>query len=73
MFFFVLSQVWDKEKILSSHEELNLRPLDSTLYLWATQTPWWARSITKFVWQVSCILLGDSIVFVDRNKRDGKQ
>ena len=27
MFSFVLSQVWDKEKILSPHEELNLRPL----------------------------------------------
>ena len=29
--FFVLSQVRDKEKILSPHEELNLRPLDSVL------------------------------------------
>ena len=29
--FFVLSQAWDKEKILSPHEELNLRPLDSML------------------------------------------
>ena len=26
--FFVLSQAWDKEKILSPREELNLRPLD---------------------------------------------
>ena len=30
-FLFVLSRVWDKEKLLSPHEELNLRPLDSTL------------------------------------------
>ena len=26
--FFILSRVWDKEKILSPHEDLNLRPLD---------------------------------------------
>ena len=25
--FFVLSRAWDKEKILSPHEELNLRPV----------------------------------------------
>ena len=29
--FLVLSQTWDKEKILSSHGESNLRPLDSAL------------------------------------------
>ena len=29
--FFVLSRVWDKEKILSPHEESNLRPSDSAL------------------------------------------
>ena len=40
-FFFVLSQVWDKEKILSPHEESNLRPLDSALQCSTTepQTP----------------------------------
>ena len=27
--FFVSSLVWDKEKFLSPHEELNLRPWDS--------------------------------------------
>ena len=27
--FFILSQVWDKEKILSPHEESNLSPKDS--------------------------------------------
>ena len=26
--FFVLSRAWDKEKILSPHEESNLRPSD---------------------------------------------
>ena len=29
--FFVLSRVWDKEKILSPHEESNLRLSDSAL------------------------------------------
>ena len=28
-YFFVLSQVWDKEKILSPHEESNLRTLEN--------------------------------------------
>ena len=27
-YFFVLSRAWDKEKILSPHEESNLRPSD---------------------------------------------
>ena len=31
VFFFVLSRAWDKEKILSPHEESNLRPSDSAL------------------------------------------
>ena len=30
------------------------------LYQWATETPRWARSITKFVWHASCILLGST-------------
>ena len=30
--FFVLSWVWEKEKNLSTHEELNLRPSDSVLH-----------------------------------------
>ena len=30
--FFVLSWVWEKEKNLSAHEELNLRPSDSVLH-----------------------------------------
>ena len=35
---FVLSWVWDKEKILSPHEESNLRPSDSALQ-WSTTKP----------------------------------
>ena len=30
--FFVLSRAWDKENILSPHEESNLRPLNSMLW-----------------------------------------
>ena len=62
--FFVLSRVWDKEKILSPHEESNLRLSDSALRCsnhWATETPRWARSFTKFIWHASCILLGSAM------------
>ena len=39
-----------KKKILSPHEESNLRPSDfraPMLYRWATKIPWWARLITN--------------------------
>ena len=39
--FFVLSQVWDKEKILSA----------SMLYHWATRTLWRARLIMNFIYK----------------------
>ena len=35
--FFVLSQAWDKEKIVSPHEESNLRPSDSALWCSTTE------------------------------------
>ena len=35
--FFVSSRAWDKEKILSPHEEWNLRPSDSALRCPATE------------------------------------
>ena len=34
--FIILSLTWDKEKILSPHEELNLRPSD--FMLWCSTT-----------------------------------
>ena len=48
---------------MSSHEETNLRPSDSALRCSTTepQTLRWARSITKFIWHASCILLGSAI------------
>ena len=36
--FFILSRALDKEEILSPHEELNLRPLDSTLLCSTTES-----------------------------------
>ena len=35
--FFILSQAWDKEKILSPHEESNLKPSDSVLQCSTTE------------------------------------
>ena len=35
--FFVLSWVWDNEKILSPHEESNPRPTDSMLQYFTTE------------------------------------
>ena len=47
------------------NEESHLRPLDSALRCsnhWVTaETLRWARSITKFVWHASCILLGSAM------------
>ena len=31
------------------------------LYHWATETLWWMRSITKFIWHTSCIRLGSAM------------
>ena len=35
--FYVLSRAWDKEKVLSPHEESNLRPSDSALQCSTTE------------------------------------
>ena len=47
------------------NEESNLRPLDSAPRCsnhWVTaETLRWARSITKFIWHASCILLGSAM------------
>ena len=58
-FLFVLSRTWDKEKILSPHEESNLRPSDSGLRRfshWATETPRWARRVTRESFNVFVVL-----------------
>ena len=35
--FFILSQTWDKEKILSPHEKSNLKSSDSALRCFTTE------------------------------------
>ena len=49
-FLFVLPRAWDREKILSPHEEPNLRDSDTALRCsnhWATETPRWARGLLR--------------------------
>ena len=49
-FLFVLPRAWDREKILSPHEESNLRPSDTALRCsnhWATENPRWARGLLR--------------------------
>ena len=41
---FFVSRAWDKEKILSSYEESNLRPLRNR------DSIWWAKLIKKFLY-----------------------
>ena len=67
-----------KKKILSPHEELNLRPSDSALLC---STPSHRDSTVSEVYykvRMTCVQHTarisnvNSIMFVDRNKRDGK-
>ena len=58
---FVLSRAWDKEKILSPHEESNLRPSDFALRCSTTELTGGLHTA-----RISNV---DS---VDRSKRDGK-
>ena len=49
-FLFVLPRAWDREKILSPHEESNLRDSDTALRCsnhWATENPRWARGLLR--------------------------
>ena len=61
---FVLSRAWDKEKILSPHEESNLRPLDSALRC-STTEPHYEVHITR-VLHTARISNVDSVMFVNR-------
>ena len=54
--FFILSGGWDKEKFWVLMKNQTSHTL--MLYHWATETPWRARSITKFMSHASCMLLG---------------
>ena len=76
--FFVLSRAWDKEKILSPHEESNLRPSDlrsDALPLSHKDTSMsevYYEVLMTRVLHTARISNVDSVMFVDRNKRDGK-
>ena len=73
--FFVLSRAWDKENILSTHEESNLRPSDFVLRCTATE-PQRLHGDNEVhmthVLHTARISNVESVMFVDRNKRDGK-
>ena len=72
MVSFELVKEVEKDVFLSCHEcgkkkktwvpmrnwTSDLQILCSILYHWATETLCWARSITKFIWHASSILLG---------------
>ena len=70
--------MWDKEKIPSPHEESNVRPSESAL-LCSTSEPqdstvsevYFEVHLTR-VLHTARIRNIDSVIFIDRNKRDGK-
>ena len=76
---FVLSRAWDREKILSPHEESNLRPSDTALRCSTTEPQrlhgerevYYEVRMTR-VLHIARISNVDSVLFEDRNKRDGK-
>ena len=75
LFFFVLSRAWDKEKILSPHEESNLRPSDlrsDALPLSHTVSEVYYEVHMTRVLHTARISNVDSVMFLDRNSRDGK-
>ena len=76
--FFVLSRAWDKEKILSPHEESNLRPSDlrsdaiPLSHRDSTVSEVYYKVHMTRVLHTARISNVDSVIFVDRNSRDGK-
>ena len=76
--FFILSQAWDKEKILSPHEQLNLRLSD--LHSNALPLSHRDSKVSEVYYEVhmahvlhtASISNVNSVMFVDRNSRDDK-
>ena len=54
-------------------EPLTFKFYASMLYYWATETLQWARSITKFIWHASCILLGSAMIVNIESIQEGKK
>ena len=74
----VLSRAWDKEKIPRSHEESNLTPSDLRLDVRplshrdsTVREVYYEVHMTR-VLHTARISSVDSVMFVDRNGRDGK-
>ena len=78
MFFLILSRVWDKEKIPSPHEESNVTPSESALcalplsHRDSTVSEVYYEVHSTRVLHAARIRNIDSVIFIDRNKRDGK-
>ena len=54
-------------------EPLTFKFYASMLYYWATETLQCARSITKFIWHASCILLGSAMIITIESIKEGKK
>ena len=54
-------------------EPLTFKFYASMLYYWATETLQWARSIKKFIWHASCILLGSAMIITIESIQEGKK
>ena len=54
-------------------EPLTFKFYASMLYYWATETLQRARSITKFIWHASCILLGSAMIVNIESIQEGKK
>ena len=75
---FVSSRPWDKENILGPHQESNLRPSDLRSDVLALSHR--DSSVSEVYYEVhmtrvlhtSRISNVDSVMFLDRNSRDGK-
>ena len=80
MFFLSCHEHGTNKKILSPHEELNLRPLDSTLQYNALPMRHRYSAVSKVYYKVHMthvmrtarISNVNSLMFVNKNKRDGK-
>ena len=74
VFRLVMSVAWRK----NSESPWGIKPQTFTfhtpmLYHWTTETLQWARSITKFIWHASCILLGSAMIITIESIKEGKK
>ena len=72
--FIISSRAWDKENILSSHEESNLRRSNSALapmlYHWATETDtevYYEVHVTRVLYTARISNVDSVTIFVEKN------